>query len=368
MRAGGHRGRPRELVSVRRHREAIPVVIVAGFLGAGKTTLLNALLANPVGARLGVIVNDFGAINIDALLVAGQSAGTISFGNGCLCCSVDADGLGQALAGLADPAAGLDAIVVEASGIAEPRALIKMIAGIADRAIRYGGLVYVVDVAAVTATVRRHPEIGGHIAIADLVVVNKADLVDGETLAEVLAKVAELNPTAPRVVTSDGRIDCTALFDPAPRPDDDADVPRQLTLDELLRGEGPECGHGGHLHEQFNSVSVQVPGVLDPRRLAQVLERPPTGCYRIKGVVWLAGADEQFGVHAVGGFVRTERTGSRRLPAAPGSSLVVIGTGLDEARVRALLEGLVAAPDLDDEFGILGIMRHLPAASQLPND
>ena len=88
-------------MSSRRDRRAIPVVIVAGFLGAGKTTLLNALLGNTAGARLGVVVNDFGAINVDALLVSGQSAGTISFGNGCLCCTVDADGLAEALSGLA---------------------------------------------------------------------------------------------------------------------------------------------------------------------------------------------------------------------------------------------------------------------------
>ena len=88
-------------MSRRRDRPAIPVIVVAGFLGAGKTTLLNALLGNTAGARLGVVVNDFGAINVDALLVSGQSAGTISFGNGCLCCTVDADGLADSLAQLA---------------------------------------------------------------------------------------------------------------------------------------------------------------------------------------------------------------------------------------------------------------------------
>lgn len=370
-------------MSRRRDRPAIPVIVVAGFLGAGKTTLLNALLGNTVGARLGVIVNDFGAINVDALLVAGQSAGTISFGNGCLCCSVDADGLSDALGGLADPAAGLDAIVIEASGIAEPRALIKMVVTVADPAIRYGGLVYVLDAAGATGTRERHPEIGGHLAIADLVVVNKADLVDGDVLSGVLGMARELNPTAPAVVTTEGRIDPGALFDLGPRPEPADDQPRQLTLDELLRMEADsthrhgagahgagECGtgHAAHLHDAFTSVSVQVEGVLEPRRLAELLERPPVGCYRIKGVVWLAGAGEQFAVHAVGGFVRTERTGVRRMPRPPVSSLVVIGTDLDEAQVRAGLDGLVAAPDLDDEFGILRITRHLPASSQLPDD
>ena len=358
-------------MSSRRDRRAIPVVIVAGFLGAGKTTLLNALLGNTAGARLGVVVNDFGAINVDALLVSGQSAGTISFGNGCLCCTVDADGLAEALSGLAAAPAGLDAIVVEASGIAEPRALIRMVARVADPAVRYGGLVYVLDAVAAAGTHVRHPEIGGHIAIADLVVINKADLADDRTLAGVLAMVGDLNPTAPRIVTTEGRIDCEALFDLSDRPEPADDLPRQLTLDELLRADdrgAGEHGHHTHLHDAFDSVSVQVVGLIDPRRLAAMLERPPTGCYRIKGVVWPAGAAEQFAVHAVGGFVRTERTGVRRIPATPVSSLVVIGTDLDAGQVRADIEGLSADPDLDDEFGILRITRHLPAASQLSND
>lgn len=187
----------RVFVSRRRDRPAIPVIVVAGFLGAGKTTLLNALLGNTVGARLGVIVNDFGAINVDALLVAGQSAGTISFGNGCLCCSVDADGLGDALQRARRPGRRTGRDRRRASGIAEPRALIKMVVAVADPAIRYGGLVYVLDAAAATLTRQLHPEIGGHLAIADLVVINKADLVDGDVLSGVLDMARELNPTAP---------------------------------------------------------------------------------------------------------------------------------------------------------------------------
>ena len=253
-----------------------------------------------------------------------------------------------------------------------------MVVAVADPAIRYGGLVYVLDAAGALATRQLHPEIGGHLAIADLVVINKADLVDGDVLSGVLDLARELNPTAPAVVTTEGRIEAGALFDLGSRPEPAHDLPRQLTLDELLRAEEHgtgehgvgECGagHAGHLHDAFTSVSVRVEGVLDPRRLAELLERPPVGCYRIKGVVWLAGAGEQFAVHAVGGFVRTERTGVRRMPRPPVSSLVVIGTGLDEAQVRADLDGLVAAPDLDDEFGILRITRHLPVPSPLSDE
>lgn len=105
---------------------AIPVIALTGHLGAGKTTLLNHLLHHP-GTRIGVIVNDFGDINIDAGLVAGQVDEPASIAGGCICCLPDGGGLDEALGKLADPARRLDAIVVEASGLADPVAIARLI-------------------------------------------------------------------------------------------------------------------------------------------------------------------------------------------------------------------------------------------------
>ena len=93
----------------------IPVVVVAGFLGAGKTTLLNGLLRHDNGVRIGVVVNDFGSINIDSMLVAGQVDTTISLGNGCLCCAVDASELDAMLGPVGAAGPPVDVIVVEAA-------------------------------------------------------------------------------------------------------------------------------------------------------------------------------------------------------------------------------------------------------------
>src|ERR1700759_1256059 len=98
----------------------VPVVLVAGHLGAGKTTLVNHLLRHADGRRSGVVGNAFGAVAIDALLVAGQADAVASLADGCLCCEVDANGLADLLATLTAPRAGLDLVVVEASGLAEP--------------------------------------------------------------------------------------------------------------------------------------------------------------------------------------------------------------------------------------------------------
>ncbi|MEU3719379.1 CobW family GTP-binding protein, partial [Streptomyces californicus] len=105
--------------------QQIPVVVLAGFLGSGKTTLLNHLLRNRAGTRIGVVVNDFGAIEIDAMTVSGQVGSTVSLGNGCLCCAVDASELDTFLETLTRPSARLDVIVIEASGLAEPQELVR---------------------------------------------------------------------------------------------------------------------------------------------------------------------------------------------------------------------------------------------------
>ena len=357
---------------------AVPVIVVAGFLGSGKTTLLNYLLnvaSNELGARIGVLVNDFGAINIDAMLVAGQADGAVTLTNGCMCCSVDSEGLDAALAGLLNPQAGIDAIVIEASGIADPKSLIRMVTTAADPRMRYGGLVYVIDGVGFEQLRQTHPEIGEHVAVADLVVINKTDLIDALTLSGIEAAAAELNPTGARVAVTNARVDPALLLDPVDRdeaPDDR--LPRQLTLDELLAAHSDDharsddhahCdGHAhDHLHDAYVSVEFVTDEAMDPRRLAEFLARPPAGCYRIKGITWfdLPGHRQCHVVHSVGGFVGVQRgtwpEGKRS------TSLVAIGAGMDADEVRAVLRAAVATEaSASDEHGILHITRHLPNA------
>ncbi|MBY4574804.1 cobalamin biosynthesis protein CobW [Gordonia paraffinivorans] len=351
------------LSGARPSRPPVPVIVVAGFLGSGKTTLLNHLLrtAGASGTRLGVLVNDFGAVNIDALLVSAQADGAVSLGNGCMCCTVDADGLEDALVSLVRPGAGIDAIVIEASGIAEPKALIRMVTAVADPRLRYGGLVYVVDAANIDAVRAEHPEIDSHIAIADLILVNKADLIADDARRRVEALVGQLNPTAAAIPTTQARIDPALLFDV-----DEAapDEPRsgQLTLDELLLEEAAESHHE-HLHAGYESVSFHSGEPLHPRRLARFLERPPAGCFRIKGIVHfdVPRYRQKFVVHGVGGFIRVERESWEG--ATPATELVAIGRGMDRDAVLAELEDVVTrSDDPADPNGILSVLRHVPEA------
>lgn len=322
------------------------MLALAGYLGAGKTTLLNHLLRNSRGVRIGALVNDFGAVNIDAMLVAGQVDAMAGLTNGCICCAVDSDEAGEMLGKLAAVKPRLDLIVVEASGLAEPAALARTIAMADDKRYHYAGLVLVID--AVEST---RAELGNNVQVADLVVVNKADRVGDAELEAVRAKISAINTSVPVLPTEYGRIDPELLIDPPQQ------VPQaaQLSLDELLV-EAHE--HDQHDHVSFQSVAYVSEVPLDPRRFMEFLKNRPAGMYRAKGLVDFgdAGDGRKFVLQLVGGSLRFERRRWDRGEARR-TSLVLIGTGIDEAGALAALQDC-ATGEPADEQAILGVLRY----------
>ncbi|MGW2288845.1 CobW family GTP-binding protein [Streptomyces phaeochromogenes] len=359
--------------------QQIPVIVLAGFLGSGKTTLLNHLLHRSGGSRIGAIVNDFGAIEIDAMAVAGALGdSTVSLGNGCLCCAVDASELDVFLDRLTQPSARIDVIVIEASGLAEPQELVKMLLASENPRIVYGGLVEVVDAAEFDATRQKHPEIDRHLAIADLVVVNKADRAPDPD--RVIALVRSLTDRAAAVVSASyGRIDPEFLFDRRPTEERIG----QLSFDDLHRHEesegegegegeldgspqphgphddlGPH-GHHSHLHSAYESLAFTSEVPLSPRRLMDFLDSRPEGLYRIKGYVDFGPADpgNRYAVHAVGRFLRFYPE-----PWAPGerlSQLVLIGSGIDALALGKELEACKEDAPHADEHSMWGVLRYV---------
>ncbi|GAA3376563.1 GTP-binding protein [Streptomyces sannanensis] len=337
-------------------KQQIPVVVLAGFLGSGKTTVLNHLLRHSGGTRIGAIVNDFGAIEIDAMTIAGQVDSTVSLGNGCLCCAVDASELDVFLERLTRPTTRLDVIVIEASGLAEPQELVRMILASENPRIVYGGLVEVVDAAEFDATRLRHPELDRHLAIADLVVLNKADRVGEAELGRTRDTLAGLCEGTAVIPASYGRVAPELFFDCRPK----AETVGQLSFEDLCADDGDD--HRDHLHTEYESLSFTAEEPMDPRRLMGFLDGRPVGLYRIKGHVHFGAADphNRYAVHAVGRFLRFYPQPWGRAEERL-SRLVFIGSGIDTGRLRQELADCreTTPQDAADEHGMWGVLRYV---------
>ncbi|MCK1798709.1 GTP-binding protein [Streptomyces sp. XM4193] len=312
----------------------IPVMVIAGFLGSGKTTLLNHLLHNRAGLRIGAVVNDFGGIEVDALALAGQVDSMVSLGDGCLCCAVDTEDLDEVLARLAEPSAGIDLIVIEASGLAEPETLIRMVLASAHERIVYGGLVEVVDAAEFEGVRERHPELDRHLRAADLIVLNKTDRVDDGRREALHAELGRVSPATPVVGAEHGRIDPELFFDRRPVGEEPGGG-RQLTFEDLFL---EQTGELQHTHTGYESLDFETEEPLSPRRFMALMDARPAGLYRMKGQVHFGadGADWRWTVHSVGGYLRFTPTPWGR-GERPSTALVLIGAGLDVATLRGEL-------------------------------
>ena len=318
--------------------QAVPVIALTGYLGAGKTTMLNHVLRTP-GARIGVVINDFGELNVDAGLVTGQIDEPASIAGGCICCLSDDDTLDEALTKLADPKLDLDAIIVEASGMADPVAISRIIRFSGAENVRWGGVVDVIDARAHFDTVDRGGVPPARYGAASLVVVNKLDQVpDSErdaTLERVEARVRELNPDTQIVGVTAGRVDPVLLYDVSARNEE----PGQLSFRELLLdGSADVPAHAGdHDHAHADSVTVTSEGCVDPDALFDLLENPPAGVYRLKGVVAVRyrATVRRYVVNLVGTSIHV--AGAPPTAAAGvGNHLVAIGMHLqvDDVRTR----------------------------------
>jgi G3E family GTPase len=313
---------------------SLPLTVISGFLGAGKTTLLNRLLTQPHGRRIAVLVNDFGRINIDAELIRSRTEDTIDLANGCACCSVAGD-LARTIVELAQREVPPDAIVIEASGLADPRGIVQV--ALANPALRLDGIVALVDAETVLQQSKDAAcatTLLAQVDAADLIVLNKRDLVTGEQANAARAWLARRAPGRPLLDAVQG------------------DVPVDVVLG--IDGRHASCDPVAPDHASaFESMSVACEHRLDRARLREWLDHLPEGVIRAKGIVWIADDDARRTVY--------QRVGRRwslaPLDAWPDeprfSRLVLIarkGT-IDRDAVAQRLHGCVATPGVTPQSG-----------------
>jgi G3E family GTPase len=338
---------------------AIPVIALTGYLGAGKTSLLNHVLRAP-GARIGVVINDFGDVNVDAALVTGQVDEPVSIAGGCVCCLPDDGGLDEALEKLTDPRLALDAIIVEASGLADPVAVSRMIRFSGVERVRPGGVVDVIDAVTHFAVVDQGGLPLARYGAASLVVVNKLDQFPEHTRAaeveRIEMRVRERNPHAHVVGAIGARIDPSLLYDVS----ETDEGPGQLTFRELLLdaveddGAPAHADHRDHVHAA--SVTVTTAGGIDPGALLDLLEEPPTGVYRVKGTVAVRYRERErnYVVNLVGSSIHV----ATAPPAARANCLVAIGTHFDVDDVRDRVEAALHPHDGPVTAGLRRLQRY----------
>ncbi|MGR3761544.1 CobW family GTP-binding protein [Roseobacteraceae bacterium NS-SX3] len=256
----------------------LPVTILSGYLGAGKTTLINRLLSEDHGLELAVVVNDFGAVNVDEALIAQADGGTIALSNGCICCTMDA-GLSQALRQILARPQRPGHLVIEASGIADPVAIANTV--LAESGLSYGGIVTLVDagnIADLLADELVAPQTEQQIRAADLVLVTKCAALE-EPLA---ARLTALGARSPMVLGEDAPA-ASLLFDVVPLPK----------------------GRAVAAHPAYAAWQHRSREVLDRRALGDKLAARPEGLYRMKGFVLTTGG--AYELHVVGRHVEARR-------------------------------------------------------------
>lgn len=255
----------------------VPATIISGYLGAGKTTLINRLLAEDHGLKLTVIVNDFGAINIDDALIQDSSGGKLALSNGCVCCSIE-DDLAVALGDILDRDTRPDHVVIEASGIADPVAIANTV--LHEPRLSYGGIVTLVD-ALNADTLLSDPlladQASQQIRAADLVIASKCETIS-EPLDALLSQVGARAPT---------------VLGPAPV--------AELVFDLLPMPKG----RASAAHPAYTSWQHRSTEILDRRALGDKLADRPPGLYRMKGFVLTTGG--AYELHVVGRHVEAKR-------------------------------------------------------------
>lgn len=315
----------------------IPVTVLTGYLGAGKTTLLNRILTEQHGRRYAVVINEFGELGVDNDLVVDTDEEVFEMNNGCVCCTVRGD-LIRIINGLMKRRGRFDGIIVETTGLANPAPVAQTFFVDEDvRArTRLDAIVTVVDAKTLPARLADSAEAEEQIAFADVIVLNKIDLVTPDELAAVEARIRGINAAAAIHHAERGRVPVAAILDQG-----------AFDLARVLEREPDFLENTAHEHnEDVNSMSFSVDRPLDAQRFNQwiglLLQERGADILRTKGILDFAGENRRFAFQAVHMMADGDFIGPWREGEARSSRLVFIGRNLNRPQLRRGFESCVA--------------------------
>jgi G3E family GTPase len=339
--------------------DKIPVTVLTGYLGAGKTTLLNRILSEPHGKKYAVIVNEFGEIGIDNDLVVGADEEVFEMNNGCICCTVRGD-LIRIIEGLMRRKGKFDAIIVETTGLADPAPVAQtfFVDENIGKRTKLDAVVTVADAKWLKDRLKDAPEAKNQIAFADVILINKTDLVKEPELREIEARIRGINPYAKLHRTQRSQIPLDQVLGR-----NAFDLDRILDIEpEFLKandhGHDHDHDHGdGHHHhdhgglkhyhdEDMQSFSLRTEKPLDAEKffpwVQDLVAKEGPSILRCKGILSFKDDPDRFvfqGVHMIldGDHQRPWKDGETR-----DSRIVFIGRNLPEQKIRDGFESCIA--------------------------
>ena len=308
----------------------VPVTLITGYLGAGKTTLLNRILTEQHGKKYAVIVNEFGEEGIDNELVVDADEEIFEMNNGCICCTVRGD-LIRIISALMKRADDFDGLIIETTGLADPAPVVQTFFVDEDvqQKVDLDAVVTVVDARHFLDAVDDEHEMAEQVAFADIILLNKTDLVDADALANVRRRIVGLNRFAKIIETVKSAAPLEDLLDRRA-----FDLSRILEIEPGLLTEEDDHEHD----ENITSVSLTTELPLEPEKFSKwirgfIMDRG-VDVLRTKGILHLSGQRNRYvfqGVH----MVMDSAWGAPWAEAAPVSKLVFIGRNLDPAELDA---------------------------------